>query len=243
MPSRGVNHVDQHYVPQIPLNKQWINMGGSASTPYPFFKFGDGPKQIMRAVQCIHRIGQRQCSRRSIYTIPMCWQHLISDYQITVGQTTLKDVHGVRLPTVGIFACNPKDEDGLVFHARQAIVPYIGNNMSVAEHDQKYPGDTSAPYSVAIANGRVIDSSLMRGVGSLAQDCRAANRNRGDCDQNNAVVVEGAAGNYPMLVAKRDIFDGEEIFMSYGSHYWSGDVRPMKTFGRFNKLKYKCGRA
>lgn len=228
----------------IPLNYPWID-DNPAIDPYYIF---DNMYYPMRGVRCIHQIGARQCSRRSIFTIPMCWQHLQSDYHIIVDQTTLTDANGVRLSGRGLFACLSRPIAGqvdLVFVPGQTIVPYIGETVTHALHEARYPGDTIAPYSFPIANNRVVDAGPMRGVAALANDCRTQNRNRGDCEGNNARLVRGGAGNYPKLVATQPIFDGDEIFCDYGDEYWGGISRPFRTQSARNaygKLKYKCGR-
>lgn len=219
----------------IPLNYDWHYSFHTR----PTFNF-DGVNTQMDVVQCIHMTRGRQCRRVSAFTIPVCWQHLKSDYHLVVGQTTLTDANGVRLPGRGVFACDPEDEGGLVFHVDDDIVPYIGENLTTAQLNALYPGTVVAPFAVPIEDGW-IDPALMRGVGALINDCRIQNRNRNDCEGNNVVIAEGGAGNYPKVVATKAIFDGEELFFDYGEAYWSGNLRPMRTGGRYNQLRYKCG--
>lgn len=226
----------------IPLNYQWIH---DDPITRPTFQH-DGITEPLEAIRCIHQTGARQCLRRSIYTIPMCWQHLKSDYNVIVKQTTLTDANGDRLAGLGLFACNHRPVPGqvdLVFVRDQVIVPYVGKEYTRAQYDAKYPGDAAGPYGVPIENNRVVDAGPMRGVAALANDCRVQNRNRGDCERNNARIDEAGAGNYPVLVATRNIFDGDEIFINYGASYWSGVPRAHRTVAprnAYNRLRYKC---
>jgi hypothetical protein len=226
----------------IPLNYKWIH---DDPITRPTFQH-DGFTEPLEAIRCIHMIRGRQCLRRSIYTIPMCWQHLKSDYNITVDRTTLVDSNGNRASGIGLFACSKQAaEDGVpVFGPGERIVPYIGKKNSPGQMDVRYPQNAHAAYAVRLQSGDTIDAGAMRGAGALANECREENIESGSCEGNNAEIREGGPGNYPLIVAIAPIFDGEEIFITYGDEYWGGgdadaDTHTVAPRNAYNRLRYK----
>lgn len=210
----------------------------------------------MKTMQCMHMIadskarsGERRCKRRSTYTLPYCYQHLINDYHLRIGRTQLRTQHGQttqRLSFLGLFACDKKaDDDAIVFKKGQRIIPYLGELLTRTQLDARYPGNETGPYALDLhsRSGDVVDGACVRGVGGLVNMCRPS-VNPG-CGKNNARFTV-SAGHFPNIVATRNIRNGEEIYISYGPRYFAGrslhQPQVTKPASVYRSRNYKCGR-
>lgn len=203
----------------------------------------------LRCMRCMARVGNRQCSRKSCYTIPYCWQHLKLVAHLRLGRTTLKDRStGVRHTFRGLFACDRSNPNGIVFRRGDLIVTYLGEILSIPETDARYGGRTAlAPYGERTDVGVreepdvIVDGACLRGVGNLANDALPGSTCTATRCRTNAELVSGD-GNYPRMVALRNIRDGDEIFVSYGERYWRGRMPVFETRPKvaYNKIEHKC---
>jgi hypothetical protein len=110
----------------------------------------------------------------------------------------------------GLFAVKKKgqDEDTPVFRPNEVISKYEGKVVTPERLDELY-GEYTAPYTLEVgrgANRHMIDAACRRGIASLA--------NHKPKSRANAKLTE--TGN---LVAQKKIYDGQEIFASYGGAY------------------------
>jgi len=95
------------------------------------------------------------------------------------------------------------------------LVEYMGEVLSKAEVELRYPKGDVGIYCLAISSNSIIDSALFRGVGSFANASRGKTK-------PNARFVCNPADSSARLVACRSIAPGAEIFVSYGQQYWKG---------------------
>jgi len=202
-------------------------------------------------LKCMRCIGVNskgnRCRRKTCYTLPFCWQHLKSHATLKIGQTTLKDPQtGRRFSFRGLFACDPKKDEGeVVFTHKQMIIPYIGEQVSHEDVEALYGDDETIPYGVIALSDDGdeinVDGGCMRGVAALANDVRGTTCvGDGRCRINSKLV--SGRGQYPELVATRAIRNGDEIFVSYGEEYWSGDIHQHETSPKsaYGRIQYKC---
>lgn len=214
------------------------------------FKYEDSFECNMECMQCMARMGNRRCTRKSCYTIPYCWQHLKLIAHLRVGRTTLKNPDtGRRFTFRGLFACDAKNPGGIVFRHKDIITPYVGEILNQDELDERYDEDEVAPYVEHINVGMVgdpsiyVDGACIRGVGALANDATGSTCTTGHrkC-HTNAEFFSVNNESYPVLRATKNIRDGDEIFVNYGPEYWAGDQRPHTTSPAsvYRKLEYKC---
>lgn len=87
----------------------------------------------------------------------------------------------------------------------------------ILDEDEEEKRKDKNEYFVVLLNGLVMDSKYT--------DCFAKYANDAECKfktkfKNNAIITINFE-NEPCLVATKKIKDGEEIFVSYGSDYWS----------------------
>lgn len=188
----------------------------------------------------------KQCRRQTCYTLPWCWQHLKKHAKLKIGRTRLVDpVTNQRFTFRGLFACDPRAGDTPVFRRGDLITPYIGEQITEAQADAMYGDNANVPYGMdtedTSGNDVVIDAGSMRGVGAFANDKHKATCVPGSRCSVNAKLWS-SVGNYPDIHALKNIYDGDEILVSYGRAYWEGEETQHRTTpsGAYNRLEYKC---
>ena len=131
----------------------------------------------------------------------LCWQHLKKEKGLRVKPSTIAGA-GFGLHTTKPFKKNQK------------IADYTGENLSRAQIDQRYPGNTVGEYVLCEgdnANSRCVDA---RKTNSSA--ARFTNDARGTNQRNNARFLQRGFG----IKATRNIPADREVFVSYGKAYW-----------------------
>lgn len=215
-------------------------------------------QEPLSCFQCEHRTKNVQCKRRSCITLPLCWQHLKSDYNLRIGRTTLTGPDGVRLPFKGLFACesgnDDDDDEAPVFSYNDIIAPYVSRIVDQNYLDARYPGEEVGPYTMTTTPIKprnrprpkvvLLDAAGKRGVASIANTCREGDNN--GCEINADIFDSLRPGMMPNLVATKDIFNGDEIFTDYGESYYEDESRhnihETTPQSRYNRVEYKTCR-
>ena len=151
------------------------------------------------------RSGAR-CKQRTCKYAMMCWQH--------TKQLLHLGVRDSAIPAAG---------QGLFTYVdipvNRVICSYDGENISRAAYSAN-----RSEYGVHIPGGRVIDgASTQSSIGRYANNCRPADRAAGHCRGNNAkfsISTRAGVSTINIKSTKR-IPAGGEIFVAYGSGYWS----------------------
>lgn len=182
--------------------------------------------QCQRCIGISQRSGTR-CKRTCCIGVPYCWQHLLSVAHLRIKDSTVagagkglfckltsrerKRRSGGRARTARL----------VVFRRGNVIVPYHGQLINERElvnrYDEKSIDGTrvvteyTAPYAARLNRRQVVDAACKRGAGALA------NHKRGR--QANATLETSADGRSIVLVATKNIYDGDEIFVDYGRNY------------------------
>jgi hypothetical protein len=187
--------------------------------PYRFsFTDSLGQPKFQCPIQCAQcaatsaRSGA-QCGRRVCIGLPCCWQHLRSNYNVTIQNSML---HGK-----GLFAWANGGNAQILFRKGDRIVPYGGELLTHAELVDRYGPDT-APYGVKLSNVRFVDGACSRGAGSVA------NASSGGSPPNAKLVVNAQKGSVSIR-ATRPIRNGDEILVSYGPAYWNQPAGTYRT--------------
>jgi hypothetical protein len=144
----------------------------------------------------------------------MCWIHNQGKKGLKIKQSTLQNAGK------GLFAVTKKggNRDRPVFKPNEVITKYDGLPRTAEEIDEMY-GEYTAPYTLLVGRGQNehnIDAACRRGIASLA--------NHKPASRANAKLTE--TGN---LTATKNIFDGQEIFASYGRAYRFDEPTTIKT--------------
>lgn len=175
--------------------------------------------------QCTAVTKGRRCKRKSCKTGPFCWQHTQLRLKLSVKKST------VAAAGLGLFVHNPKDPQAVVFKEGDVVIDYTGQRMTKSELDRKYPGDTDAPYAMENdIEGYFVDAvKTNSGVARYANDCSPAGIER--C--NASLSGYHKEGVFKLaIIANKDLKHGVEIFVSYGSEYWTGDPTPALEAGK-----------
>ncbi len=180
-----------------------------------------------------------RCKRKVCVGIPVCAQHGVMYFQVSVGRTKLTDKNGKRLDFAGLFACGGAKR-GVVFETGGYIVPYLGELVTREEVDRRYdfPKGSGKKRAIApfaqeqntgVGTSRIYDAACYRSYGAFINTTSDApgyaNRMVGgakavaNCrfEYHHEVEPEEAghrdARRFPGLTATRDIRHNEEILV------------------------------
>ena len=141
------------------------------------FDWDNQEKCKLKNMQCIAicKSGD-QCSRKTTYTLPYCFQHLKSKRHLRIGRTLLINPKTKRRYRFrGLFACGKGFKDNVIFKKDDIIIPYVGEKTTEEkinkEYDQKNQQyEHTVPYGIhKTKNGKtVFDAACVRGVAAFA---------------------------------------------------------------------------
>jgi len=97
------------------------------------------------------------------------------------------------------------------------ICPYAGERLSQQCLDSRYPGDITAPYTVAV-QASYIDSACVRGIASMSNGLFKSNGTSRAARYHNCEIVERTPGQ-PWLRATKDIACNSELLTYYGEEF------------------------
>ena len=176
----------------------------------------------LKCIQCVHVLPgtNQRCLRSTTFTLPYCWQHLKSVAHLVVNKTKMRHkITNQRYNFYGLFACDDtKHSSDIVFKRGETIGVYMAEKITKAELDRRYGnGDTVAPYVLSTGENEYFDGACTRPAVAFANDC---NSRANTCCHINAEFVFAPGMKYPIVKSKKNIRNGSEIFISYGTAYW-----------------------
>ena len=136
---------------------------------------------------------------------PYCWTHLLYIKNLRIKPSNIPQAGK------GLFAMDPLTNDTKkVFSKGERIVEYDGELMHHAELERRY-GEYTAPYGVMISQNRDLyeDAALHRGVGSLCNHAAGGRANARLAVSHSRII----------LIATKNIRNGDEILVNYGARY------------------------
>lgn len=151
----------------------------------------------------------RRCKNRVCIGYPVCWIHTKKEFGLRVKDSNVVDGKG-------LFADKR-------FDRHDWICPYMGEPVTQACIDVRYPQNTQAPYAVrldipyAMGGGDYIDAACSRGVGAIANALFTATGNPMPPQDHNAQIETRLDGLW--LRARRTIRPGDEIFVHPGEDF------------------------
>lgn len=155
---------------------------------------------------------QSPCCRTATNIAPYCWRHALKLAKIKVRDSTIPGA-GKGLFAQSTWRSPAHGPRTLVFKKKDVIAEYLGEVIDEAELGRRY-GTERAPYTIWVCDGTYVDAARLRSYAAMANDARG----HGRC---NARFTHGSATRPPEIRATRDIYNGDEILVSYGDAYWS----------------------
>jgi len=159
----------------------------------------------LQSERCVGRCKNgAQCSRTTVIGTDLCWSHLLQIKHLRIKTSTIPNAGK------GLFATDQElGPDDIVFKKGATICSYEGELINADELRRRY-GHHTAPYALQLRRDAFIDSATERGYASLANRGAAAG-------QNNARFV--VYRQSVLMKATKNIRNGQEILVSYGSAY------------------------
>lgn len=177
--------------------------------PYRF-EFRDGDHRFSCALQCGQCVANTasgaRCRSRVCIGLDRCWRHLYRDGNLRIAPSTIPGAGK------GVFVLDRTlGPNAIVYRKGETIMVYKGETITLAQLDQRYPGDVYAPYGMS-AGDRFEDAACARGVGGLVNH---SNRPNARATFYDHIGNEGQI----QIRALRHLRNGEEIFIKYGAGY------------------------
>lgn len=174
--------------------------------PYKFTFTAPGTNTMcdLQCSRCAHiKQNGHQCKNRVCIGTDMCWAHTRSQHKLAIKPSLIPGAGK------GLFAHDPR-ANGPVFKRGDVITYYKGEDVTNAILQDRY-GDYTAPYAIQTTSTQFEDAACRRGIGSLANHPPTARR-------ANTLFSYDDAGK-ALLMAKKTIYHGDEILVSYGNKY------------------------
>jgi hypothetical protein len=145
-----------------------------------------------------------QCKRNCVIGLPYCSSHLPKEMKVQIKKSLIPN------SGKGVFALDKtKGQRDIVFKENNTIGPYFGETIDRNTLERRY-GNKTAPYGIAKNRDLFEDGALQRGVLTLINHKRSRQDNvRFSIGRNNTVVVK----------AKKNIKNGQELYVNYGNRY------------------------
>lgn len=177
--------------------------------PYYFtFKINNQVRYTtqVQSIQCEdHTKTGARCKRRCIIGSPYCCTHLAYNHHLKIKPSLIPNAGK------GLFAVDPlTNQNDILFRNKDTICEYRGEVINLATLNERYaPGKkNTAPYAVQLSANAYEDAAKIRGVGSLANK-----------SPNNSNATLSVYRGRASLKATKNIRNGDEIYLSYGSDY------------------------
>jgi len=163
----------------------------------------DAPLETHRCRANSKASGTR-CKNRVTIGLSTCWQHTLSQKFLQVKTSTIPEAGE------GLFARKgPVDDRSIVvFKPGEVVCQYNGEIISQQTLESRY-GQFTAPYGVELRAGRKEDGALSRGIGTLI--------NHYPRKKNCRIAINRA--NRAQIISTKRIFNGDELYVSYGKSY------------------------
>ena len=185
--------------------EEWVGIYSIDPFCKPYDRFSlEGPVIIDRC-NAKNASGKR-CLRKSRYILNgvfLCNSHLRTKKHLCITDSYIESAGK------GVFAtCKYKNP---VFRKGEIIGSYDGELLSGSDFSKRYPHRNHiTPYCMKLDNedGDVADSLFYRGVLAMIND---------GPNTNTVAISDGAQ---IVIEALTDIYDGDELYLSYGYQYW-----------------------
>lgn len=179
--------------------------------PYKF-KFNDleDPENnfscLLHCSQCLHMNNKNiRCKNTTCRGVPLCWIHLLKEKKLRIKKSSIKNA-GLGLWVVDTSKKNTQN----VFKKDEVIIAYIGENLTPEILSKRY-NEKTAIYGLCELNV-CVDSACVRGAASYINHSSSSKK------INVYFDFDDSTGQF-IIVAKKNIKNNTELFISYGKQY------------------------
>ena len=165
--------------------------------------------------------GKGRCGNKTVMGVPVCWIHLLKDHKLRIAKSRIAEA-GKGLFATKSRSINPNPQrtaENLVFRRDEKIIEYVGDRIDGDEMANRY-GNQTAPYSLETKKDHIVDAACKRGAAAFA--------NHKPFAQANARFSRSPDGKI-WIRATKHIYDGDEIYLYYGSSYKFSDGSKHRT--------------
>ena len=168
---------------------------------------------LLESCQCsANKANGTQCGRTVVIGTDLCWTHLLQIKHLRILPSTVPNIGK------GLFALDKKrPANTIIFKKNDLIASYIGETLTTAELIARY-GDHTAPYCMEVKNNTYEDCALIRSYCSIANRAPTAQAKNSKFITNFRMHPQRV-----QLKATKNIYNGDEIFTSYGNKYRMND--------------------
>lgn len=182
---------------------------------------------ILKSNRCNITCYNSRCKNHTYAGIQTCNTHLRLLYNVNIKESRILKQLGCN--ELGVFAFKSKNISDYttrepVFKQGTLICENYGEILTKEEIDTRYGVGNNflAPYAWELSDGTFIDTACVRSIVTYV------NSNFGTGIPTNVSVVEGP-GPCLHLIALKDIFNNEELLVSYGTCYFTGHYKNHET--------------
>jgi hypothetical protein len=162
---------------------------------------------ILQCSQCsyVNNKNNKRCRNKSCRGVPLCWIHLLKEKKLRIKKSSLKNAG------LGLWAIDKsKKNTQNIFKKDDVIIAYVGEKTTPEILTKRYKEKT-AIYALCESNV-CVDSACVRGAASYI--------NHSSSPQKINVYFDiDESTNQFIIVAKKNIKNNTELFVSYGREY------------------------
>ena len=165
--------------------------------------------------------GQGRCGNKTVMGVPVCWVHLLKDHKLRIAKSRIAEA-GKGLFATKSRTINPNPQrtaENLVFRREEKIIEYVGDQINEQEMGRRY-GNKTGPYALETRRDHIVDAACKRAAAAFA--------NHKPFAQANARFSRSPDGKI-YIRATKHIYDGDEIYLYYGSSYKFNDGSQHRT--------------
>lgn len=154
--------------------------------------------------QCVaHKPNRQQCKIRTCKYHPKCYVHSVYQDKLLIAKSTIPNAGN------GLFTLKDRKKG-------ETVTQYRGKVLTKDQAEEKYPGNTQAPYMIKVNKNKYIDAAeTPAGMARYA--------NHGNPRKQNAKLARTRAQKVVVKTTKKiDVpaKEKKEILVDYGKDYW-----------------------
>lgn len=166
--------------------------------------------------RCVaHKANREQCKIKTCKYHPKCYVHTVHQDKLLISKSTIPRAGN------GLFTLKDRDKG-------ETITQYRGKVLTENQMNEKYPGDTRAPYAIKVNKNKYIDAAKTpSGMARYANHGNVNKQNAKMARTRGQKVVLKATKNIPVPAGGK-----KEILVDYGKGYWKRNPTRQSNKGK-----------